>query len=384
MYTAVGLTERKKRNTLVPLKHRMKKSLLPRWVANRWLREYEWQFSPRYWRLRSVWRNLLRALTIRRYSIGRWQTEQTASVSVLRTMAVLVIGQVALAIAAILLLETLDRWLLPWIGLPQLVESLLSRIGLTPQLNPSIFSSYLGVILQVAAVLLGLYFAAISAVAAAIYSRTPGDVRSLLVAERIGNFYTRLVAFTGAIASILLLLLSFGVTPGILSVAVITVLIVVTLLAFVDLGRNTFNFFDPTELGKNLFRELSLWIESATNRGFAWQNRDFQSFYQQRAEAILETLCQIVNLANRPEYQHLQGKSLTGLLLLLLRMMQIYAREKPHIPSTASGSSAPTGTVAGCLPTPPRHRWPSRPLPHCYQTWSLIAIGSSNRLKAHS
>jgi hypothetical protein len=61
-------------------------------------------------------------------------------------------------------------------------------------------------------------------------------VRELMIADKLGNQYIRLVAVFGAVATLLLAAQSLGIPIGLLNLVLVTILGVATILSFVILG----------------------------------------------------------------------------------------------------------------------------------------------------
>ena len=299
-----------------------------RWIRSRLQRTYELQFSPYYWILLQRWQVIRFWLGKHFFRVHHWLRSSRESISILRKEILQTIfGEVLLAILIVAGLAVLEFLLLAQGGA---VTKLLPEPA---RLNSETYANILSTLAQIAGVFLGLYFTAVSIVASTVYARVPGDVRSLIIHEKVGNVYIRIVALLGAVATLLLAANALGFYTGILNFVLVTFLGIIAIFSFVVLGIRTFNFFDPTRLVKHLARDLMKWIRAATPAGFQWQNPSFQTHYQQQAESLLMTYRNIVYLANREEYQHLQEKSLTELGLSALGLLRLYTQEKSRIPS---------------------------------------------------
>lgn len=296
-------------------------------------RIFLWQSSPRYWSYLSIWRKLHFSITsfVFHLEVGRQSNQETFST--FRTLITLTLSRFFLAFILIFALESLEHFVLSPI-FTTILSPIISQLGL--KLDATTYTQILLVLAQIAAVFLGLYFTAISVVASTIYARIPGDVRGLFLSERLGNTYSRTVAFLAAVCTLLLVFISFGMQPGVLNFLVVAFLSIVSILSFVDLGLSTFNLFDPTLLTRNVTYQLGRWVRGATAPNFAWQDPSFQLYYQQRAESLLETLRNVIALANEKDYQYLQGAPLNQLLVRLLSLLQFYGESKCHIPSQSN------------------------------------------------
>ena len=92
-------------------------------------------------------------------------------------------------------------------------------------------------IAAVTGVFLALYFTAVSTVAATVYASVPHDIRTLIVKDRLGNVYVQGVAFTMALAILLLIFHAGGGSALRLALPVVGALAVFSIFAFIRLGQ---------------------------------------------------------------------------------------------------------------------------------------------------
>ncbi len=223
-------------------------------------------------------------------------------------------------------------------GLAALERELISRsvalagiFAATDRLDSAAYVGLFSTSAQIAGGFLGLYFASVSVVASTIYARVPGDVRSLIVSEKIGNVYIRLVALFGSVALLLLGAASLKINPGVLNIVLVVALGLVAVMSFVILGLRTFYFFDPAVLTRNVTQDIARWFRDATPRGYRWNDPSFQAHYQQRAEGALTTYTRITTLALQAEANNAQG--IARLAQVTLALWTTYAMHKMRIPS---------------------------------------------------
>ncbi len=199
------------------------------------------------------------------------------------------------------------------------------------QINKDVYASLLSTLAHVSGVFLGLYFTAVSVVASTVYARVPGDVRSVLMQEKVGTVYIRLVALLAAVSTMLLATTASGMQPRLLHLVLIGLLGIIAVFSFVALGTRAFYFFDPTSLAGYVARDLLGTMRHATPAGIEWDKASFQAHYQGLAERGLETYRNLVSLALAEA--HLQGRAVASLISGLLRVLNIYAAEKIKMPS---------------------------------------------------
>lgn len=292
----------------------------------RWLRcnpqhNYERQFSPRYWNSKARWQRIKFIIGKNVFGMRSWNSSQRQSFFILIEIIKTVFWKVILAVVLVCILAVVDHFLSPHIA----------AIRFLPQLDSETTRDFLGIVAQVAGIFLGLYFTAISVVASTVYAKVPGEIRELLTKEKVGNLYIGIVALTVAVATLLLVKGAIGFSIGILDVLLVALLIVMAIFSFVLLGMRIFNFFDFTELAKQLDSELVHWFSAATTKGFEFDEPSFQAHYQRQAERALRTYSGVVMLAL--EDKHFSGKALTELISRPLLLLQLYVKNKALIPS---------------------------------------------------
>ena len=307
-------------------------------------RAYERQFSRFTLIVRERWQFLLFLFGKYRFEAGGWFQEQCASLFMLVHFIRTIFGPAFLAIILVVGLEVLERLLLApggsfWrfalsLGVVHQLKLLLNHFGVTPsrmQLDNSTYVSLLSTVAQIAGIFLGLYFTAVGVVVSAVYSRVPGDVRALLVQEKTGNLYIWIVALLCAVAVLLLAIHALGFPIGILNLSLLTVLSMIAIFSFIELGRRIFDFFNPAVLVTYLADDLRKSIRRATSRGFQWHNPSFQKAYQNQAESLLNSYHNIVHLVTHEERPY--GKTLLALARNALGLLAYYAKHKSSIPT---------------------------------------------------
>lgn len=192
-------------------------------------------------------------------------------------------------------------------------------------------SGFLGALAQVAATMLGLYFAAVSLVASTAYARVPGDVRAMVVEEQVGDFYFRFLAQFAATAVVMLSAVSLGIPLGVLNVLWVSFLGVFGVFSFVVLGRRTFSFFDPAALVQYLNHRLARAMAEVTPDGYKWFDPSFQQHHQRQADRALDAYANLVAIAEQTE--NLNSRALVELAEGLISALNHYASIKGRVPT---------------------------------------------------
>lgn len=232
-------------------------------------------------------------------------------------LIVLLLGLILLGVRA----SFPSRW-------PKWVTYLFEDVGSDSQ---SAYDGFLIAVVTVTGVFLTLYFTSITTVAGTLYARTPERIRSLLLQERVGNVYIRLlVLLTGLSTSLLIAgaVWDFRPAVAVLSTGVLTL---ASVQAFVRLGQRAFGFLDPTTFADRLLWDLGQWSHQATTNGFRWRDPSFQNYYRQRAEDTIKGLEALI--AECQDEEHLRREPLKLLFSRLSVFLPIYLRRKRLIPT---------------------------------------------------
>lgn len=198
-------------------------------------------------------------------------------------------------------------------------------------LDGDAYVQMLTVIAGVTGVFLGLYFTAVSTVISNTYSSVSGDVRGLILRDRLGNNYVKLVAFLTALSVVLLAFSATGMTPFHLTIPLLAIISCVAVFAFVNLGQRAFFLSDPTLFFNTLSSELLKWVKRASVGGYQWRSPSFQQHYRKQALQSATTLATLAKISG--EKPELQGESLPRLLRSLLALLTVYYEGKHQIPT---------------------------------------------------
>lgn len=287
--------------------------------------QYRWQLSPLYWRLRNRLQTARSWLSKRVFRWGHQRRSVRESLSAFQTLWRTILLQVVLAILLVSALELVEHCVLN--------VSFLGRIQLLNQvqLNPDRYMSLVTVLMEVTGAFLALYFTAMTVVASTVYADVADDVRQLIIGERFGNVYFRVVALLGVVAVILAASLTLGYIPGVLNLLLTALLATFSVFSFVTLGLRALQFFNPMPLIYYLDADLVKWIRYATLSGFRWQDPSFQTHYQRQAEKALRTYSSVTSLiGNR---KNMGTEPLVEAVRHAFRLQRVYSQIKLQIPT---------------------------------------------------
>ena len=188
-------------------------------------------------------------------------------------------------------------------------------------------------IASIGGVFIGLYYAAIAAAMTAVYATMPSAVSGLLLRERIGNAYMRLVATLTFTALNLLGLYSLGVDTVRAGTISLTATSGIAIFGFVKLGTRAFRLFNPTAVSETVFRDLAGLFSQVVANGYKWRNAEFQNYARQQCEAHLSALKQLAEACEQTP--HLNREPLVNLTVSMLGIASFSIGKKALIPTTS-------------------------------------------------
>ena len=272
-----------------------------------------------YWRIRRLVHTVIHWRRKRGYGIRQRVRDQgnffTTLRNILRPAAKSLLWAVAVAISIQLLNPFFE-----------------SMLGLSVP-KDSDYVAFLGAVSGIGAVFIGLYYTGISAVGSAIYSRVPNNVRSLLAEERFGNVYMRFLSFLTVLSLTLISLRVLDFPRNSLAVPIVAILAGFGVVAFVQLGRLAFYFFDPTKLSASIFESLQRWLGMVRIGGFQWNQHAFQKNAHLKALTSLDTLQTLADITAKEP--HLSGKPFIELTQNLVNFLRLYEHTKRRIPTNS-------------------------------------------------
>ena len=194
-----------------------------------------------------------------------------------------------------------------------------------------VYNTLLATVTSVGGILIGLYYAATTAIGGATYSRVPNEVRDLLAHERIGNVYMRFLALLTFFGLVLIAFNVVGYPPIVLAVPIFVIAAGVAILAFVTMGIRAFDLFDPTFHSFDLIEQIRRSYLRMTPREYRWLDPSFQSYAHNRGRAYLDTIESLTEITARENYSN--GQPYLRLSSRLLNFLIDYEATKKKIPT---------------------------------------------------
>lgn len=198
-------------------------------------------------------------------------------------------------------------------------------------INDGDYASLLIGMAAIGGVFIGLHYAGLSTLNGSIYSKYPNNVRNLLNEERFGKIYINFLAFFTYVALILVSFRVVGFEKVYLMPLIMILGIGICINAFIHIGRNLFNLFDPTMLSDFLLDDI-LNISKKTYAGELYSaNKSFQSHHHNLVKDKINTLISLLELSKSES--HLSGIPLIDLSKKILNFLQSYQQIKQLIPT---------------------------------------------------
>ena len=259
--------------------------------------------SQRYWRLQRRWRQFWFGTTRRTFGLREFSTRLKGDVRGFRNLAKLIVlptGLGALSVVGLHFLEPVWPHLVSDVGLSG------TEVGraVTRPISANAYSILLQSIAAVTGVFLALYFASLNTVAATVYTTVPHDIRQLIVRDRLGNVYVRVVAYLTALAIFLLVMQATGAAPYHLALPVLALASAFAIFSFIKLGERAFYLADPTLLVDIPTGDFGRMAVNATTRGWRWADPNFQNHYRQLAKSSLDTISSLLRISASQRHLH--------------------------------------------------------------------------------
>lgn len=197
--------------------------------------------------------------------------------------------------------------------------------------DDEMYGALLNSVIAIIGVFIALYYATVSAVGSAIYSRVSNNIRELLARERIGFVYMRFLTYTAFLSLCLIGLRALGFPTIHLAVPLISIFAGIGIIGFIRLGQRAFNFFDPTQLSTTLFERLFKQLDNVKAGGFQWDIPSFQEHSRKLAKSTFESIETLSEFISKEI--HLKGKPYTQMVQSTIIFLIHYTRMKITIPS---------------------------------------------------
>lgn len=260
------------------------------------------------------------------YGLGRFLRRHVDEKKTFGSLVSLVVGDFLYVLIAAIVFQATNHWFTEYASL----------VGISIP-EDSEYGTLLASAVALGSVLIGLYYAATSAIVGVAYSSVPNDIRSLLTQERRGNVYMRFLARVTFFGIVLLAFRAAGYQPLIIALPVLIFSAGISIIAFVRLGMQAFGLFDPTVLSGYIFEEIQKSSSQAAAGSFQWLDPSFQRHAHRVARHRLDTLSTLSDLT--AESSHLNGEPFAHLCKKIISFLVWYSSAKRRIPNDSQWHS---------------------------------------------
>jgi hypothetical protein len=256
-----------------------------------------------------------RSIFTAKHRIGEGRTQTGTFLQ----LAATTLKQILISVVLVACLQIVNPWLVELYAHTEL------------KIDDDTYSTLLATVAATGGILIGLYYAATTAIAGAIYSNVPNNIRDLLAQDRVGNIYMRFLSFLTFSSIVLLGLKSAGFQPNSFAAFLLLAGAGISIVAFVKLGARAFYLFDPTILSGELIEQIQKAYLDARPGQYRWNDPSFQNYAYRRARHAVDpvkTLAEITGKQNQ-----LSGQPFVTLCTQFLFLLRNYESEKKKIPT---------------------------------------------------
>jgi hypothetical protein len=253
------------------------------------------------------------------FSARKHAGEGRAQTGTFLQLALTTLKQLVISVVVVTCLQIINPWL----------EALYARTGLT--IEDDTYSTLLATVAATGGVLIGLYYAATTAIAGAIYSNVPNNIRDLLAQDRVGNIYMRFLSFITFSSIVLLGMRSAGFQPNLVAALLLLFGAGISIIAFVKLGARAFDLFDPTTLSVELIEQVQGSYLDTRPGQYRWDDPAFQNFAYRKARLAIDTTKTLAEITGRQA--QLSGQPFATLCAHCLFLLSGYEAAKKSIPT---------------------------------------------------
>ncbi|WP_431205552.1 hypothetical protein ACQ86E_11940 [Bradyrhizobium betae] len=199
------------------------------------------------------------------------------------------------------------------------------------QITSDAYTNLLSGVAATGGVLIGLYYAATTAIAGAIYSRVPSSIRNLFSKDHVGNVYMRFLALLTYLSLVLLAFRAAGLPPVRTALLFLGLGAGVSVIGFVNLGARAFNLFDPTTLLNELLDRIHRSYMRCVAGHFRWSDASFQNHASTEAKRAIETIAALADMTSKET--QLNGEAFLVFCRNLIGLLSDYQLCKKKIPT---------------------------------------------------
>ena len=199
------------------------------------------------------------------------------------------------------------------------------------EISDEAYTLLLATVTSIGGILIGLYYAATTAIGGATYAHVPNEIRHLLAHERIGNVYMRFLAGLTFFGLVLIALQVVGFPPILIAVPIFIFAAGIAILVFVAMGIRAFDLFDPTTHSADLIEQTRRSYLRMTPAEYWWLDPPFQVHAHKQGRSYIDTIKSLTKITARENYSN--GQPYANLCGGLVSFLIDYEATKKKIPT---------------------------------------------------
>lgn len=238
------------------------------------------------------------------------------------------IKQISPSVINIIIILAIDYMLVSFIS--NLDNEIINSIKAIVNINIDIFYQFLICGIGVAGVFLALYYSNISTVYSNQYANAPNQIRLLFEKEISNNSAIGKLNHYIILSILLIFLMTIDIKAWYFSISIMTIETIQIIINFTILGNKIYEFSDEYNVLENSRKNLDFYIKSATNKGYQFDEHNFQNHYGKESKKILENL-KITNDHVLADKRNLKDNSVLNFLINNVFLIASYLQQKNKI-----------------------------------------------------
>ncbi len=191
------------------------------------------------------------------------------------------------------------------------------------------YTDFMGVTASIISIFTGLYYASISSISGAIYSKTSQQIRDIFSHETVGYTYLRSNTLLAIICLCFFIAGTVGLGQSLIAIFIVGIWVSFSIVSFLLLGNRAFNFYDPKSLSGYVVLDIIHCINKCqvTSR---CNNETSQNLNKTKVAALVELLEELSGIINNEIA--MRRSSYAEIIYNACRLISWYQEMKRHIP----------------------------------------------------
>jgi hypothetical protein len=191
------------------------------------------------------------------------------------------------------------------------------------------YVTLLGTISGIGGVFIALYYTTVCTINSVVYSKSPNNIKELIIHEPLGNTYLNFLVFMTLYCLILIAFYLLGSNKSFLAIVVSIIFAGFSIITFVKLGQRAFYFFDPTKFSPFLIQKLISLYRNVNVNKFRCFDSSFQNHQKKIADNLIDTFIGIAKSSSDDKI--INKKSYIDLSKQVCDLLSNYSNNKKNI-----------------------------------------------------